>query len=388
LPETIDIISTIYTTKDYNYVESAFIGGSGYYNAGGDCTLFQTPNAKNVIIDFSNLGPMSGAVKKALYYRGVFRVDAAVVSHYHSDHTQGLCYALVNKVLDFTHCTFYLPDDTSMQYVIDNMGEGERFYGDYDTSSHETYVLINSYFDAEPDQEGNVTLTWNGSTYTVPQFQGTVVYPDHDGQTAIIDGLEIVFWNTDHSVYTSSGNGTYNEFSLCCDVLFGQKRICMAGDIGPVGEEQIQNHMKKANILKAQHHGWENSVMNSDFICRVYPEIVVTEDSSEHDMLIYRETSPLQSWCEKNGVPNYRTRTNGVMDFVITDKSISATSVMKNFVRGGIDWCLTYGDSANRPKSCRPGMQYFDTTIGKPIYWCVNDNHPSGAWVDSTGEAV
>lgn len=41
-----------------------------------------------------------------------------------------------------------------------------------------------------------------------------------------------------------------------------------------------------------------------------------------------------------------------------------------------------FGDSTNKPKNIKIGFQYFDTTLGKPIYW------NGSKWVDATGTEV
>lgn len=357
-------------------LKAYFIGGTGYYAGGGDCTIFITPNGKNIMVDSSQPTAMSGDVRRAIYKRGIKQIDNVIISHYHSDHTGGLCYALVKGILDFTNATFYLPDDTAMDFVIDNMGEGEKFYGDFGEQSYATYQVIKAYI------EGATEITYLGETATVEQFKGTVVYPSVERSLYTIDGVDVQFWNVNHTAYNTEAGCTYNDYSLCCDIIYGNQRICMTGDLGPIGEGKMTGTMFKSNILKSMHHGWENQVMNTDFINEVYPDIVVTEDSSEHDELIYRETSPIQSWCEQNGIPHYRTRTNKAMDFIVKKDTITPSSKMRNFVRGGVNWGLPYGDSVNRPKAARPGMQFFDTTLNKPIYW------NSTAWVDATGTTV
>ena len=429
-PEDVLYTCKIYTDRYKPVLDVSFLGATGanadnYY---GDCTTFKTNTGKTIIIDFSTSTAMGGNLYKALYARGIYRVDYAILSHYHQDHVEGLLRAICGvsgraNFLDFKHCTFFLPDENSITNYLLSKDENDQYIYSakgisFSAFSHRMLIkyIMSKYSDAETVELQPASTT---STYTVPKFEGEVVFVgvdthvDTSGEEPqlVVDGystnpqliyniddVTIEFWNYNHSVFENDISSNYNDWSLCCDVVYGSKRICMTGDLGPIGESLCWTAVKKSDIMKSQHHGWHNSAMNANFICKVQPDIVVTEDAkSHHDIThsssVYTNGNPIQDWCESHKVPNYRTFINKTMDFRLTYDSIEAVSKMRNFIRGavddgdgiidcGTDWSLPYGNSSNRPKAKRTGTMFFDTNLGKPIFWNGTN------WVDSTGATL
>jgi len=52
--------------------------------------------------------------------------------------------------------------------------------------------------------------------------------------------------------------------------------------------------------------------------------------------------------------------------------------------RAGFSACTPSGNTASRPTRGAPGLMFFDTTLGKPIW----RNAAGSGWVDATGAAA
>ncbi len=302
-------------TGEGKSLEVTFLGdkhlASGYL---GDASLIKFPNGKTMGIDFG-LEVYGSKLKEMYNSKGVTKLDYIIISHWHDDHAGGLQYLLDNNLIDIANSTVFLPNPTSVQYAIDN---GLLL----DTSA-------------------------GGGRYIEPLMQYftdnncNIVYPSQEFEKHSVGDCDIVFFNVDHSVY--HGNSTnYNDWSLCNYIFYGNTNICFTGDIGPTAQAHLAGKLYKANIYKADHHGWLNHPqMSPEYLNNICPDVIVSMDGPIHDTYIMQQNSPLQTWAERNNVSNYRTRINGQITVLMNTQSWRLKDPASRYIRNDKNWKFT-----------------------------------------------
>lgn len=275
-------------------IRAIFIGGGkANFQTPGDCTLFIGESGKTILID-CGMDNTEGVILTELRANGCLEPDVIIISHFHSDHFGGLVKILRNNIFSLDGKTLYLPSLAGIEFMITR----------------------------EPFAQHQLSLYNEFMGYVNNATNLTVIRPDVDFGHNIIDGIDVRFWNTDHQQYIDVNDGNYNDYSLCCNMEYGMNRVCMTGDLGLIGMQNNAGKNYKANIMKAQHHGWDN-LPSSQFIdmykwmSTVFPEIVISEDGIAHDTLLHDGMSPMPVWCEDSGVPFYRTNQNGAINIRI-----------------------------------------------------------------------
>lgn len=312
----------------------AFIGlgaGSGY--SSGQAQLIQLPNGKNLLID-SHLMQSYTAFYYMLRNRGVRHIDYYVQSHYHSDHTgiiNLMTQSTMENNIDITGMTAFLPMALTESAISHISG---------DTPS----TLV--------DRQTQLTEILNNNSCTI-------VRPSDGDKVDLGDGITLEFYNCDHSVYSDSSGSyysrNYNDWSLCCYLDFGLNAINFAADLGPIGQRKVGGTLRKANIMTAPHHGWDNGANNliPAFINNVNPDTVISVNGWEHhpdnesspaNMML--ATSPMQTYCEANGVPNYPTCTNGAIDIIMNKYGWKFNGIYTKYIRNGKNW--KYSDNTDK----------------------------------------
>lgn len=312
----------------------SFIGiGAGQGYSSGQAQLVQLPNGKNLLID-SHLLTSYTAFYYKLRDRGVRHIDYYVQSHYHSDHI-GLINLMTQSTMtgniDITGMVAFLPQEISTSSLSHITGDTPQTLVDRQTA------LID-------------ILNDNSCTIIRPT----------DGQKVDLgDGISLEFYNTDHSVFSDSSSTyysqNYNDWSLCCYLNFGLNSINFSADLGPIGQRKVGGTLRKANILTAPHHGWDNGANNliPAFINNVNPDTVISVNGWEHhpdnesspaNMML--ATSPMQSYCEANGVSNYPTCTNGTIDILMNRYGWKFSGKYSRYIRNGKNW--KYSDNTDK----------------------------------------
>lgn len=126
----------------------------------------------------------------------------------------------------------------------------------------------------------------------------------------------------------------YNDWSLCNYVFFGQMNLCLTGDIGPIAEGNLAGKLYKANVYKAEHHGWANwTEIPNNYIDYASPDVIFSCDGLSHDELLLTDKAPLVAWAEEFCVPYYRTHQNGNINVLMSKESWKIATKAKRYVR-------------------------------------------------------
>lgn len=170
--------------------------------------------------------------------KNITKIDAVIVSHYHSDHVS---VAAVNRLLsaglDLSGCTFYLPHKNI---------NWRRYLPAANPVEYETV-------------EADILAALSGRT---------IVRPAVEGYTADHGDFRIEFYNLDASYYedyydyqlnenlNNNGHTNYNNFSMGALVTFaGTTKILLTGDWEYPAEVNMADMAKEADVISVPHHG-------------------------------------------------------------------------------------------------------------------------------------
>ena len=287
----------------------------------GDCTLFCFPNNKNMLVDFHQEKNKLDLFL-ALRRRGVRKLDYIMISHYHGDHMGSLAYLVKERYIDIDGCVAFLPPEITEESVSQTTVTGDA-----------PSLLV------QRQSEIVALLT---------EHNCTIVRPTERQEYKIGDAI-LKFYNTDHSVFSVVGgefySTNYNDWSLCFELIYGHKVVNMTGDIGWTAQAKVGGTLHKCDILKSAHHGWDNGVNNCvpAFINTVCPEIVISINGTAHlpseaSTSLLQAGSPIQSWCEANGVPHYCTALNGNIDVSVGKESLRVLTPVTKYIRNDKNW--------------------------------------------------
>lgn len=268
----------------------------------GDCTFLVFPDGEGLLIDSANKRNYT-SLRKRLAEAGFYHIKNIIISHFHDDHIGGLIQMINSGYIDITGATVYLPDYNATLWAYNN------------------------------DVMGNATKALYDEAMTIFTNAGcNLVYPDTDFKPYQIGGAVLSFYNCDLEWYETHSTN-YNDWSLCNYIFYGNMIINFTGDIGPIAQSHLGGTLYKTNIYKADHHGWLNqTVIPSDYINNVSPDVVVALDGQVHDQYIGTDTAPLIKWCEKYGVPYYRKYTNGEIVMAVSKDSWSFETKVKRTI--------------------------------------------------------
>lgn len=275
------------------------VTASGYFN------LIETSTGKVIVNDASHQS--NNAFIADFINNGRTHFDYFILSHWHDDHC-GLIGEFVRLGRIDSSTVVFLPED-----------------------------LHEDFLDVFTQEQG----TWNFYSDYIVRLQNsgaTLIYPTENSKY-YVDGLVIEFWNTDHDKYyeLEAVDKNYNDLSLCFYLTDGNIRVCYPGDLGPIGQLQCADTMKRCNIHEGQHHGWDNGVNNlkASYIDKLSPEVVVANDGSVHDTYYEQDVSPMVTWCIDNCVPFYRCypQADGYVEFDITPDSWQVGNIVQRYRR-------------------------------------------------------
>jgi hypothetical protein len=283
-----------------------FIGGGRTFEGPADATLFIGEHGKTLLIDgvYQN---MQGNLINEIHNMGIDHLDYVMISHYHNDHIAGLTILYEDNDLSPNNTTFILPSEEGVAYALEHLSS-------------------------------DMSVDWYNRFMAVLNNADCVITHPKNDDVIDIGGMTIRFWNADHSIYEGVSTN-YNDWSLCCYVTYGTQRICMTGDLGPIGERLNQGKMLKSNIYKAQHHGWDGTNDETDvmgmkrYMSEIMPDIIIALDGGAHDSLYLQDTSPLIPWCEANAVPLYRAHEWSPIKIEVTKNAFVLLTTARQYRR-------------------------------------------------------
>lgn len=204
-----------------------------FVNVGqGDGAIIQTPFRDTVIIDggggavWNNYNPGKAVFLPYVQSKGINHIDAAIVSHFHQDHIQGIICTIENIKTD----TVYAPQ------ILEN---------DSDSMKEWAKELERAAFE-----------------------NGTKVYYIAENTTVCLkSGITLNIYVPTENIRSISENNT----SMPVKVDFGEFSAVYTGDMDKNAEESFMNETNvDADILKVSHHGSKNS-SGEKFIAAVSP---------------------------------------------------------------------------------------------------------------------
>lgn len=207
-------------------LDAYFLYGSSTF---GDSTVYL--GEKNIIVDFGN---DNHTTNDFLTAKGVKKIDAIVITHYHDDHigassAAGLSAVLANANIDFSDCVAYLPHKGN----------------DYSEWTNPT-----SYQAAETAVKGILTAAGIDC-----------VEPDNEDVVALNDNIKLSFYNIGSDFYseyydiTWDGQTNANNFSMMTLIDAYGKRFFNGGDMESAACALNYQYLKNVDVYHTLHHG-------------------------------------------------------------------------------------------------------------------------------------
>ena len=232
------VAEKIYTNYLALYDKLIFVRNE---NDNGDCSVIKLKN-KTIMIDTSKSTNYDN-VKDSLDNNDITKIDYLIITHYHADHIGNIANLINDSYVDNT-TKIYLPRQDFSNTVSD--------YATLETAMSDLNTLLTGY---------NTEIVRNNPSVTIGK-------------------IKIDFFNTADTDYTYyAGNTTdYNDYSLCCNVLYSTRLITFASDIGTVAENYLYTNydfFKNCDILKLEHHG-RNVLANQNYLIQTFAKYGVS----------------------------------------------------------------------------------------------------------------
>lgn len=252
----------------------------------GDSTLIVTPTSKTILIDgggseTGNYNVGESVLVPYLLDRKIKNIDYIIISHFDSDHVQGL-FTIMEKL-------------KVKNVVISKQGKVSENY--------------NYFKEIVKRKNMNVIIVKAGDKLIIDKY----TYFD-------------ILWPTDELV----NENILNNNSMVCKLNYKETKILFTGDIEEIAEKkmlELYNNELKADILKVAHHGSKTSSIQ-EFIDKVNPKIVLI-GAGENNKFGHPNVDVLNRF-EKLNIEIYRTDKMGEIYVWIDRKKEICVKTMLN----------------------------------------------------------
>ncbi|MBE7029795.1 MAG: DNA internalization-related competence protein ComEC/Rec2 [Ruminococcaceae bacterium] len=240
----------------------------------GDCQIIHTPGRQTIVIDGGGLAlPNSDTAKKHiipyLYYHGISRVDCAIVTHYHTDHANGI----ISLLSSFPVKRLILPD-------------------------------------RQPEEDSK---DLKRQLLHAASLNGTQVLYAESGDSLLLDHnvmLDVI------SPQINAASDENND-SMVLRLSYGKRRFLFTSDIEEHTEKQLLSQDLACDVLKIAHHGSGTS-SSEEFLDAVSPKyaMIGVGENNNHGHPSYSTIYRLQN----RNIACYRTDRDGQITFRIYHK--------------------------------------------------------------------
>lgn len=255
-----------------------------FVNVGqGDGAVISIPYRGSIVIDggggdgFSEYNPGESIFVPYLIKHGKHNIDAAFITHFHSDHTDGV----IEAVKELNVKALFIPDTMS---------------------------------DCEIRLEAEKAAYEAGTK---------VYYISQDTRVVFDNGLIAEIFVPDERTMMSDDE---NDTSLVINVMYGDVNCLFTGDMTMLGETSmlIKDKVPEAEILKVAHHGSATST-SREWVEEVNPEFCVISLAKDN-MYGFPKDSVLENLYDRK---IYRTDENGDITVIADKKEIKTIKTYK-----------------------------------------------------------
>jgi competence protein ComEC len=266
----------------------------------GDSLLIVSPEGRTMLIDAGgSIGPVHSefdfgedVVAPYLWWRGLDRLDVAVLTHAHGDHIGGLARVLE----DFHPAELWVGVNPKTPALT-------RLY----QAAATNHVMVRQHTAGE-------YLDWGGTTVRV-------LSPPRDWQTR---------------------PEPKNDDSLTLLIVYEKTGVLLAGDLEKKMERFIAGESPRADLLKVAHHGSATST-TPELLAAVQPRFAVI--SAGYRNSFGHPRRPVLERLQQSRARTYRTDTLGAITFLLDGTNVQAR------VRGdGTGMGRTAEKSLNTPR--------------------------------------
>ena len=244
----------------------------------GDCTLIQTHEKKNILIDgggseFGSFDVGESILLPYLLNRGINKIDYMMISHFDSDHIGGLFYIMENLKVD--------------NIIISRQGKN--------TENFKKFIQIMS------EKQINLIIVKRGD------------YVKIDGTSY----FEILFPEE-----KQISDNVLNNNSIVAKFVSSNVTMLFTGDIEEIAEKRLcelyrNTNKLQADIIKVAHHGSKTSSTLS-FLKLVNPQIALIGVGADNNF--GHPNEGVLERIKKLGTQIYRTDQTGEVSIVIDKK--------------------------------------------------------------------
>lgn len=250
----------------------------------GDCTLIQTPEKKNILVDgggseFGSFDVGESTLLPYLLDRGITKIDYMMISHFDSDHIGGLFYIMENLRVD--------------NIIISKQGENSENF--------KKFIKLMQSNNRGGKNKTNIILVKKGDNIKIDNSSYfEILFPEEE---LINDNI-------------------LNNNSIVAKFVSNNFKMLFTGDIEEIAENRLCELYKSTNklqadIIKVAHHGSKTS-STFNFLELVKPKIALIGVGANNNF--GHPNEEVLERIENLGTHIYRTDQMGEISIVIGNK--------------------------------------------------------------------